>query len=648
MNYSVTYYFAITMQPSPSQDQVPGYQQNRQHAGQGPLLRPVGSPSSPYNQHRHHQPMNSDYPSSTYPNRYQMTNPNVTNPHYQQTPAYPYQGTSPTHQPYMNVGAYPPSRSPPHHSPPPGLSGYPSLQTFPSLNYPPPPPTPTYGYPPQREYPASLPMYPQYAPAPYPQPQYPPSSPEMIDGQGSWWYPPLPPPPPAAVPQQRVEDMPGYRGDHPGPLPTLPPASVYYAAATSSPPKSSPVETPSKPVSGEESYQRGKKPTIRRSYHPNPPAHRSEWVMWVGRLMLYNPKDQLLWRELYLNLPLDDPRKCISSQGVRRKDSDIDWRFTVQRFVHARTILYNPELAKPGETLNTLRTLLELVTWVPPMEYQYDSDHLSQNLVWVCASLQGRPFLDDIQTDNDASEEEKQLSARLHTYFGLTGMDMTKEGRVRSRAYVYDMRNYTPQNEYGPLNAGSVNWEHIRAIHHVVSMHIIDLQQEENFKLHIFPMSLPATQIVLPTPDADGPAEEVEEQDWIGLSGSWKVSFCFCDHRELLRTCLSLYHETDVMLTSISGYNEAVPDAAGNLDTSIFDEPGFGEVFRTLSVTLKTSSCRPDPKHPDRPIINFIGEMPDTTSTMSGTIQMTEDDQVQWKFVRTFGTISGEQAQAVW
>ncbi|CAA7269940.1 unnamed protein product [Cyclocybe aegerita] len=34
---------------------------------------------------------------------------------------------------------------------------------------------------------------------------------------------------------------------------------------------------------------------VRRSYHPKPPAHRSEWVMWVGNVASDATHDELLW-----------------------------------------------------------------------------------------------------------------------------------------------------------------------------------------------------------------------------------------------------------------------------------------------------------------------------------------------------------------
>ncbi|KAG6854297.1 hypothetical protein C0991_008546 [Blastosporella zonata] len=328
------------------------------------------------------------------------------------------------------------------------------------------------------------------------------------------------------------------------------------------------------------------------------------------RLVLYNPKDQLLWRELYLHLPLDDPRNCVSLQGARKHK--IDWRGLLQRFIRARTVLYDPSLSRPGELSTTLQTLLELMTWVPPLTDFHDFDHISVNLAWVVATLRGTSFFEDIELSTEVGEEERELAARLHTCFGLTGQDISRAGRVRSRAFLYDLRNYREENLFGPLTRdGRVNWLHIRAIHHIVSMHFVDLQDEGDFQFAIFPMSIQTTQIVLPRElNLD------EEEDWAGVTGSWEN---LSDNRRW-------------MLNSTAGYNSLVPDAAGNLDTTIFEAPDFGEVFRTLNVTVTMASTIPDPSHPKRPIIHFTGVMVGSTSSMNGTVQMTADDQVQWRF----------------
>lgn len=67
-------------------------------------------------------------------------------------------------------------------------------------------------------------------------------------------------------------------------------------------------------------------------------------------------------------------------------------------------------------------------------------------------------------------EEGRQLSAKLHSFFGfplptLGRKDLSTHPYAKS--YVYDLRNYTDKNEWGPFrNDGSmrVDWEMIESI----------------------------------------------------------------------------------------------------------------------------------------------------------------------------------------
>jgi hypothetical protein len=248
------------------------------------------------------------------------------------------------------------------------------------------------------------------------------------------------------------------------------------------------------------------------------------------RSLVYNSKDQSLWRRLYLDQPFDDPRVCVSQQGKPRPD--INWKEGLQRFMRARTVLHNTSLCRPGERLTILKTILDMVSYVPPLSAPDSFGDMSRNLLWGAAMiLRGGTFLEDV--DPSAGDEEIQLCARLHTYFGLTHADAKRAARVRSRAYLYDMRNYRWDNEFGPFDEqGCVNWVHVQAIHHAVSMHIVDLKEDEEFEFAVFPMSLPFTQIVMP-----GRTDPDQVADWAGVAGTWRVSFCFCDHRELLSMC---------------------------------------------------------------------------------------------------------------
>ncbi|TFK34774.1 hypothetical protein BDQ12DRAFT_656472 [Crucibulum laeve] len=338
------------------------------------------------------------------------------------------------------------------------------------------------------------------------------------------------------------------------------------------------------------------------------------------QLFVYGAEDSTLWRGLYLSQPFDDPRRCVSQLGVPR--GEVDWKSELQRIIRAREVaLNNFDSCQREERSTVLKTFLHMVSYVPPLSSPTSGPEISLNLLWVAAILR-RGFLDEAETKWDMSPEEKQIHARLHAYYGLTQADITKASRTRSRSYVYDLRNYTWSNEFGPFNnEGNVNWFHVQAIHHVVSMHVVLLQEDTPFEYAIFPMSLPFTQIVIP--------KEIEpnvENDWAGITGVWSVSFCFCDHRELI------------------AYNQSEVDDTGALDASLFDGPDFHEVFRTLSVDLKLSRTEAGHGEDSKwPTLFFHGQMRDPShSTMNGRVSMTPDNQIQWHFV------SGDQGNAVW
>lgn len=337
------------------------------------------------------------------------------------------------------------------------------------------------------------------------------------------------------------------------------------------------------------------------------------------RSIVYSPNDQALWRSLYLEQQFDDPRTCVSQQGYQKGIPD--WKGELQRFVRARSVLNDPSLCRPDERLTILKTLLEIVSYVTPSTVADSFSEISHNLLWVAAVLRGGVFLDRTESDKEKSKEEEQICARLHTHFGLTRADIRRSARVRSRAYVYDLRNYRWDNEFGPFDEqGCVDWVHMQALHHAVSMHLVDLQEDEDFEFAIFPLSIPFTQIVIP----EGVNLD-EEEDWAGVAGAWRVSFCFCDHRDLLR-----YNNADF----IPGTNQ--------LDPSIFEGPGFGEVFRSLDVEMMVTKTIYDPNHPKRPIICFVGEVAHSSSAISGQVKMTPDGQVRWQFV------SGDQGNPLW
>lgn len=306
------------------------------------------------------------------------------------------------------------------------------------------------------------------------------------------------------------------------------------------------------------------------------------------------------WRALYLAQPLDDLRTCVDRLGVPRvatpsqsssqldseDDGGIDWQDELQKIIRARSVVSDVRLCRDERELGeVLRTFLGLVEWVPPVNGR--EGDLAKNLVWVPVVLKdfldviekGVPFSSSTSGEPETSwrvppisgwsEQTRQYYAQLRTLYGLTRSDLTRRARVESRAYVYDMRKYTAENEYGPLRGEGkyVDWVHVQMIHHVVSMHVVwdsvkllvegdvfggegNVSEGEGFQYTIYPMSMPFTQTLVPrregeedgrvrgVPPVDVLGESNDElpegADWAGIEGAWTVCFCFCDHRELI------------------------------------------------------------------------------------------------------------------
>ncbi len=268
---------------------------------------------------------------------------------------------------------------------------------------------------------------------------------------------------------------------------------------------------------------------------------------------IYNQGDQYLWRELYLLQPFDDLRHVHTSLG--HPVTSIDWKHELQRIIRARTILTNVPACRPEERCTILRTLTDMITTVVPAKSFEDMDP-SPSHAWVTVMLRGSTLLE--HEEWALSDEERQLRARLHTYYGLTARDFQPAARKASRVFLYAMRHYKYDNDFGPFmmdGSGRVNWVHMRAIHHVMSLHIVPPLEipagADPASFTLFPMSLPWTISVIP----EGVNLD-EERDWAGVTGRWQCSFCFCDHRELLSECYPADVGKYLSLIAVTVYND--------------------------------------------------------------------------------------------
>jgi F-box-like len=245
---------------------------------------------------------------------------------------------------------------------------------------------------------------------------------------------------------------------------------------------------------------------------------------------VYRPGDNHLWRGLYLAQPLDDPRCSLTPRLDRISPKDIDWKTSLQAFIRARTVLADPSKCRPGERETIFRTLIKVLRGATPASSFYEETR-SENLVWLETMLRNGAFLTGELPGSTATE--LQLRAYLLVHLGLTPNDAKSESKASARAFVYDMRNYHYDNNFGPYmsdGSGRINWVHLYAIHRTIAKHLVDLQEGELFACPPIPISVPYCQSIIPSG-----LDLSKERDWAGIEGPWHCTFSFVDHRELLR-----------------------------------------------------------------------------------------------------------------
>ena len=242
-------------------------------------------------------------------------------------PVYPHHPTSPSHS-FAPQQASAASTGEAQHP-----ASYPTPGTYSPLGYTTQPP---FVYPPTSFVPAPLAYGSHYPPLHHAQPYSPPER----ENQGVWLYLP-----PAGTLTVRSFEEPGSQLDSPSPVPQnedqqsqTRTARPHYPAPTRNSPvrsrfggpgdprtditpsslltpttSSTPTKIAKTPPLSE---SRGDLPRERRSYHPKLPAHRSEWVMWVGNVPSDMTPDDL---RAFFNQPLSTQSSNESGQAPDRQ-----------------------------------------------------------------------------------------------------------------------------------------------------------------------------------------------------------------------------------------------------------------------------------------------------------------------------------------
>jgi hypothetical protein len=248
--------------------------------------------------------------------------------------------------------------------------------------------------------------------------------------------------------------------------------------------------------------------------------------------VIFGTNDQYLWRALFLALPFDDPHHTLQARYIPRFVDTFDWKVELQkRFLAEAILMAGDNLAQ--ERVGALQTLLFAIeTALPAARDSSKEPPLpSHNLTWVKRVVVESKFL---QTDQ--LEGEINLRAKLRSYLSLSldcdddeeARERLRQRRLRSRCFVYDLRNYRMDNQWGPYDSetggGGVNWVHVESIINVVLMNAMELPSAWASKKP--PMGLEATRAY----SAPG-IKNRRAEDWAGVEGTWTRLICFMDYR---------------------------------------------------------------------------------------------------------------------
>lgn len=121
--------------------------------------------------------------------------------------------------------------------------------------------------------------------------------------------------------------------------------------------------------------------------------------------------------------------------------------------------------------------------------------------------------------------------------------------RLYARARVYDLRRYSPSNEWGPLIADAaveggvkIDWEQVEAVLVDAGMNIFDHigHDHQNCPRIINPFGLESSRAYSAPGCEAHTLDFAPDGDWAGITGNWSRLISFCDYRDLRSYNVSL------------------------------------------------------------------------------------------------------------
>lgn len=268
--------------------------------------------------------------------------------------------------------------------------------------------------------------------------------------------------------------------------------------------------------------------------------------------LIYDPEDQHLWQEVFLSVPFDDLRDSPDYDS----STPIDWKTEVQHRIRAASVVaFTPEdlpLSSEMEkqAFNAFESLVKVAySAIPSFCPDPDSPPVpSHNMRWLTDTLAHCALFYDPEHSTAFSSHYDHVE-RLLAYWGtpLRGVP-TGNLHTSSRCFVYDLRHYTLESNWGVYRAVGTeqlnetqaryiyeaDWEHIK---HCVNAVLFGIKYDGTgtFALPPNPSKLlcpPMGFNSLRAYSAPGSFDR-KPNDWAGVEGMWVRYVCFMDYSDL-------------------------------------------------------------------------------------------------------------------
>lgn len=268
--------------------------------------------------------------------------------------------------------------------------------------------------------------------------------------------------------------------------------------------------------------------------------------------LIYDTEDQHLWREVFLSVPFDDLKDSPDYDA----DVPIDWKTELQRRIRASSVVaFTPEDLPLSPEMNeqvsdAFESLAKVAhSAIPPFHTDPDSPPVpSHNMRWLTDTLARCALFYDPEHSTAFSGHSDDLE-RLLAYWGtpLRGVS-TGNLHTESRCFVYDLRHYTLESNWGVYRAigteqinetraryiYEANWEHVK---HCVNAVLFGTKYDGTgafahppnpAKLLCPPMGFNSIRAY----SAPGSFNR-KPNDWAGVEGVWVRYVCFMDYSDL-------------------------------------------------------------------------------------------------------------------